>query len=241
MRPPRFAALPPRLRASSAAALVILLLAGLLPTPGAADEPDHLRKGSAAFAAGRFDEAVAEFRAAAAERPGSVEALLGLGTALARTGDANGALHAFVRATALDPSNEDALLARSDLLSLLGRYAEARTLLDDACRNHPSRGRTALGLASLLATCPDPALRDGARAVDLAERVLDGAPTATAGRVYAQALAEAGRCADAARWQERVLAAARKEPPPFPTSVLEDELARYEKGAPCRPPTGPKK
>ena len=50
----------------------------------------------------------------------------------------------------------------------------------------------------LLASCPDPSVRDGARALALAQAVWQAQPTADHARTVALALGELGRCREAA-------------------------------------------
>jgi hypothetical protein len=59
--------------------------------------------------------------------------------------------------------------------------------------------------------------------------------TATYTETVALALAESGRCDEAAEWQRKAIAAARQEGPPERVAPMEKELARYAAGAPCRP------
>ena len=87
-----------------------------------------------------------------------------------------------------------------------GRWAEARTLLARSAAAAPDDLGIALGLAWLLATCPDAAVRDGAAAL----AALEAAPAAEdrpeAWDVRGAALAAAGRFAEARAAADRALA-----------------------------------
>ncbi len=83
---------------------------------------------------------------------------------------------------------------------------EVRAQLDTMCRLAPEKPELANNLAWLLATDPDPALRDGARAVSLSERAcqLTGGTNIWLLSTLAAAYAEAGRFEEAVNVQQKV-------------------------------------
>ena len=87
-------------------------------------------------------------------------------------------------------------------------------------------------LAWIRATHPDEALRDGARAVELAERCcrLTGHQPAGVLGTLAAACAEAGRFDDAVRWQTKAVELAPEEG----KAELESRLQLYKAGKPYR-------
>jgi hypothetical protein len=87
-----------------------------------------------------------------------------------------------------------------------------------------------------LAGSPDPSLRDGERALALIEPLVEVQPTAAHVETLAMALAELGRCDEAATWQQRVVDAHRQAGDAESLPPLEATLARYRGGAPCRAP-----
>ena len=91
-----------------------------------------------------------------------------------------------------------------------GRYAEARRTLDETSARFPGDVATRHLLARLLAVSPDDAVRDGARAVELAQSVVDEQPALDHLETLAMAMAEAGRFDDAVTWQQRALEAERQ-------------------------------
>jgi tetratricopeptide (TPR) repeat protein len=184
---------------------------------------------------GRDAEAVQHLEEAVRIEPADGAAHLELAQILERTGKTATALIHYEKAAGLVPQDERAWMGEANLLVAAQRYREALGVLESALGNLPDSGRIIHGLARLLAAAPDPSLRDGKRAVDLALKVHAARATATYTETVALAMAEAGRCAEAAEWQQKAIEAARQEGPPERVPPMEKELARYQKGAPCRP------
>ena len=67
-------------------------------------------------------------------------------------------------------------------------------------------------------------------------RVFKASKSVSHGATVALALAELGRCQEAAEWQRRMIAAAEKAQKSALVRQLEVNLERYEKDQPCRPP-----
>ena len=184
-------------------------------------------------------QAVEHLRRAADRLPGDAEVQLELGRALAATGQAQQALGALERAAELAPFHEDARMAEVQLLVALGRYGDAVERLDHAHALQPRSVRINYGLARLLAAAPDPAVRDAGRAVELARRLFEAVPTASHAELLAQALAEAGRCEEAAEWQGRAVETYEDAEETGLAETARLALDRYAGGPPCRPAVGP--
>jgi len=145
-------------------------------------------------------EARPHLEAVVAARPEDAEARRLLAQALRDGGRLPEALEQYGQAVALAPGDETARLGAAETLVRLGRYAEARRRLEDDLKQMPTSGLLSHALARLLAACPDPSVRDGARALALAQAVWQAQPTADHARTVALALAELGRCREAADW-----------------------------------------
>ena len=104
------------------------------------------------------------------------------------------------------PRIQRAHLGQGMALILDGSYGPARAALEASLERLPDHAALGDLLARLLATCPDAAVRDGARAVVLAERVVEIEPSLDHSETLAMALAEAGRWEEAVASQRRVLA-----------------------------------
>jgi tetratricopeptide (TPR) repeat protein len=110
-----------------------------------------------------------------------------------------------------DPDNEAALLEQARLLYRKGQVKQALDGLEKAHAQYPQRGRTVVMLAYLLAASPQLELRNGGRALELAERVYNATGAVQHGALVALALAELGRCGEASDWQQRMIAAAEQQ------------------------------
>ncbi len=185
---------------------------------------------------GELDRAAERFAEAASYEPRDPEIRLRLGDALRRLGRLEEALPHYGKAVALDASAETAWVGEADTLARLGRFEEAITRLETAHQLMPTAGLVAHALARILAASPDSALRDGARALDLALRVAEALPALGHVETVAMAYAELGRCAEAAEWQARAVEGAPEAGQPARVPELRASLERYQAGAPCRPP-----
>jgi len=166
---------------------------------------------------------------------GDAQAHLELGRVLEALEEHEAALKEFGMSMELRPS-EEARLGETDALVALGRYAEAKAKLEEAIEVRPESGLIARDLALLLATTPDPELRDGARALELAQKVFNARQTVDHAELVALALAEIGRCEEAAQWQQQALESAQHFGAEGRAARLAEGLDRYQAGPPCRPP-----
>ena len=88
-------------------------------------------------------------------------------------------------------------------------------------------------LARMLAACPDAKLRDGPRALQLAMKAYNTKGVVAHGETVALALAELGRCGEAAEWQNRLVTAAARAKDSTLAAQLKQKLNRYQNGVPC--------
>jgi len=182
---------------------------------------------------GREPEALEHLRASFRREPAEETAgpLIRLLLKLSRSDEA---LDAFSRARSFSVDDEGTVLGLSILLADRGRFRDAIELVDSANRQFPERVRTATTLARLLAATPDRTLRDGQRALTLATRVYEAQRSPVHGESMAIALAELGRCQEAAAWMQRATAEADRDGDITTAARLRAEAPRYA-GSPCRP------
>lgn len=195
----------------------------------------HYNLGNLLLGQGRVDEAITQFREAIRFRPDFVEARNNLGTALLRKGRIREAIAQFREAIRTRPDQGKAWDNLAMLLARQGRYRKVEELLRRRLRVSPDL-RTKLNLAWLLSTCPDPEVRDGRRAVKLAEEVLEasGGRSAEAMEVLAAAYAEAGRFGDAVRMAKKAISLARSSGREELARNIEAQLRSYEARRPFR-------
>jgi Tfp pilus assembly protein PilF len=110
------------------------------------------------------------FRHALDLAPNNVQALYGLGTYLVEQGQVEQGKELLERAISLHEKYPEALGSMADLLDSQGKYADAVHFYEAALDAQPENTSALNNLAWLKATCSDPAIRNGAEAVRLAER-----------------------------------------------------------------------
>ncbi len=111
----------------------------------------------------------------------------------------------------IEPDDNEALYNRAIAWRRKGDYDRAIEDLTTALRIKPDDAEAINTLAWLLATVPDARLRDGRRAVRLAEKAVSLQDDAQNRDTLAAAYAESNRLRDAVDAQERALAMARDE------------------------------
>lgn len=171
-------------------------------------------------AGGASAEAIDQLTAAVAARPQDAEAHRELARLLRDAGRTEEALKEYGQAIEMAPSDEAARLGRAETLVRTERYAPARDLLEEDLKALPQSGLLAHGLARLLAACPDLAIRNGSRALELGLAVWNAQPAPAYAETVALAWAELGRCEEAARWEQTAMAAAEKAG--YPAGALEE-------------------
>ena len=184
--------------------------------------------------AGKLDEAAAAFRAALALEPRWATGHYNRAVFLARKGDYDEALGEFDNALALDGKLVAAWHRRGLVAGWAGKPQEAVKDLETAVRLQPGFAEATNDLAWLLATHPDPGVRDGPRALKLAEAARGDSVRAL--DVLAAAQAETGRFDEARRTVARALEHASRALP-----GLQERLASYAAKKPWRETPGPLK
>jgi tetratricopeptide (TPR) repeat protein len=183
---------------------------------------------------GAVEEAVGYYRRALAIWPDYPDANVNLGNALFAGGRFEEAISCYDLALAQRP---DLLEPRNNLAFALvaaGRPSEAVPHFEAALERDGSARTVLVGLARTLAVSASPRVRDGRRAVELAEK----AARLTAWRdpavldVLAASYAEAGRFADAVTMGEAALERARQGAGGPPPAEIEARLDLYRAGRP---------
>ncbi len=195
----------------------------------------HFNLGTIMVRQGNRTQAIKHFQFVLSINPKDLAANRELALSLSRVGRSEEALTYFSKVVALAPDDETSLISLSSLLVSENRDRQARDLLDQAHRRFPNRGRTTHALARLLAACPDAGVCDGDRALKLALQVYRSTQFVAHGETVAMALAQVGRCQEAAEWQRRMVAAAERANEPALATRLQQQVVRYERNRPCAP------
>ncbi|NOT61830.1 MAG: tetratricopeptide repeat protein [Acidobacteria bacterium] len=195
----------------------------------------HANLGFLLVKAQRHSDALPHFRAVLVQSPKDAEVRYQLALCLFKLNQNDEAARELEQVVTDDSAHEEALLQWVELAYQQKRYEALVTRLKQAHEQFPQRGRTAAALAFLLATVPDLKLRDGARALALAQLVYQSSDTVQHGAIVAFALAESGRCAEAANLQRRVIATAERAQQTELVKKLKGDLLVFERTDNCRP------
>jgi len=183
----------------------------------------------------KYEEAITHLQAVLAINENDLRARYLLAQQLVKANRLPDALAEFARVVAANPDHEGAVLDHAKLLLRLGDYRLARESLEKAYTRNADRTETAALLAYLLAAVPQLDLRDGARALDIAQRIYQTTGSTYHGAIVAMSLAELGRCDEAAALVKTLLQKAAKNDKPDLLERLRKDLIRYEQERPCRP------
>lgn len=192
----------------------------------------HLTIGTVREEGGRVEEAIGHFTLAASEASEGGEAHFRLAEALRRSGRAAAALGYYEQV----PDRRGARFGEAMALVALGRYREAHDRLAAGVERHPWEPAFPLALARLLAAAPDDALRDGERALALAQALAEEVRTTAVAETVAMAHAELGRFSAAVEWQRLAMSVAAEAGQPEAVRRMSANLAAYLRGEPSRTP-----
>ncbi len=184
-----------------------------------------------------FNGAEAESRLAIELDPGHDIAHSTLGMILFGQHRFSAAADAYGRAVHFQPAREDYQLGWGRSLIADGQYAEAESAYSEA-RWHMESPRMIDALAWLLATCPDPAIRDPKRALALSgeSMILLGTPSSDHLDTRAAAMASAARFDEAVAIATRAVTLARSSGRLDLATVMNARRNRYRAGKDIRDP-----
>lgn len=185
-------------------------------------------------ARGELDQSMELLRNLLRIEPRDLAARRLLAQSLVMASQSDEALVLLKESNQIAPDDEDVLLQLADLLQRQQQTDQALSVLNEAHAAHPDRGLTAHALARQLATCTDPKLRDGTRALKLATVVHDASPNFDHTETLALALAAVGRFEEAIRVQKQLLAAAEQQKAAATAERIRANLKRFEMQEPGR-------
>jgi tetratricopeptide (TPR) repeat protein len=196
----------------------------------------HYNLGDALVMKGNLGEAIAQYRKALEINPSYEDAHYNLGNALAMKGNLEEAIAHYRKALESGPGSAEAHNNLGKALAMQGNLEEAIAHYQKAVAIKPNFTTALNNLAWLLATASDASLRNGAKAVALAEQTkqLTGGENPMILHTLAAAYAETGRYSEAAETARRALQLADAQGGTALAGMLQHEIQLYEAGVPVR-------
>lgn len=198
--------------------------------PGYAEAYSNL--GELDLKQGQWHEARSELEQALALNPDSVHTLYNLGLTSLKAGQTAQAISQLKKAVHLNPNFVEALATLGEAYRQSGRADLALPEYERALQISPGDTTALQGLAWLLATCADPHLRNGPRAVTLALKADDGSGggDSVIKQTLAAAYAEAGRFDEAVVTAQKALLYAREQKNTDLQNELTGQIKLYQAG-----------
>lgn len=203
------------------------------------DDQAHYNLGIALRQKGLPDEAIVQFQKAVAIRPDFAEAQNNLGNCLLQNGRVDEAIAHLRKALEILPDYAQAHYNLGNALLQKGQLDAAAAQFQKLLSAHPEavEPRKALaGIAWRLATSPNPGLRNGAKAIELAQQTDELArgndPMMSA--ILAAAYAEARRFDEAVATARHGIELASRQKKPTLVAAIQAQLKCYEAGTPFR-------
>jgi len=197
----------------------------------------HYNLGTTLLQLGVLEEAVTQFEQALRLNPAYAQAHSNLGAALRSQGKLTEAIHHFRQSLLVGPGDGGALYNLANALTVRGDRTEAVAFYWRALEAQPDAPAPFAELAWILATDPDPTLRDPTEAVRLAERAaqLTGHQDAQALDSLAAAYAAVGRFGQAETTARAALALLLPTQNEL-TGAVRQRVELYADGRPYREP-----
>jgi tetratricopeptide (TPR) repeat protein len=185
---------------------------------------------------GNLDEAISLLQAAVDLRPENSPAHENLAKALLQKGQVADALVHYRKLLELQPDNIEVHNIVGTVLIQQGRIREGVEEWQKVLTIQPDNGNAISNLAWVFAASPDDSLRDGAKAVQLAEQALriSGGRIPIIFRTLAAAYAENDRFSEAIQTAQRGIELANSQGNSGLAAELQGNIALYEAGRPLR-------
>jgi Flp pilus assembly protein TadD len=198
----------------------------------------HFNLGVSFFQLGRLDEAILHYQEVLKIKPEYAEAHMNLGICLSQKGRLDEAIPHFQKALEIEPDNASAQYNLGSGYFLLGRMDKAIFHYQKSLEIQPNQMAVQNQLAWLLATCPSASLRNGGKAVELAQQAntLTGGANPIILHTLAAAFAEAGRFPEAVETAQRALRLAGAQSNTNLAGQLESEMKLYQACSPFHLP-----
>jgi len=196
----------------------------------------HINLGNALLQNREIDAAIAEYEKTLALPFDHAESHYSIGTALRQKGDVEEAIVHYRKALELRPDYANAHNNLANALRQQGRTEEAVHEYEAALKSEPDSILAGNNLAWILATSPNASVRDGAKAVQLAQRAnrLSGGSDPIILHTLAAAYAENRQFSEAVNAAQRALELADANGVASLAESLRSKLALYQAETPYR-------
>jgi protein O-mannosyl-transferase len=196
----------------------------------------EMNLGDALARKGQPDEAMAHFEQAINLQPDYAEAYYNRGNVLYAKGRIDEAMADFEKTLQIQPNDADAHTGLGNALLRKGAVKEAIAQYSQAVALAPEDPHSRSNLAWLLATSSDASIRDGAKAVELAQQAVSvsGGREPLFFRTLAAAYAETGRFSNAIAVIQQGVAIARVQGKTSLADLLEGDVLLYRQQVPFR-------
>jgi tetratricopeptide (TPR) repeat protein len=199
----------------------------------------HQNLGNCFSQMGRLDEAIAHYQKALDIQPDNVKVQNNLGWVLLQKGRVDEAISHFQTALKIQPGF--AMTHNNLAIALLrtGQVRDAIAQYQSSLKLQPNDVLALSDLAWVLATWPEASVRNGAQALELAQRAnqLTGGQDPMILRVLAAAYAEDGQFAEAVANARQAIQLADSQSNGALADMLRSHLKRYQAGSSIREPS----
>jgi len=187
---------------------------------------------------GRLSEAIGHYEKAIKLRPDYGDPYFNLGSVLFQQGRTDEAIAQWQKALATQPNDASFHTALGDAFLQRGLQKDAIAEYEHAARISPHDPMARNNLAWLLATSSDASVRDGNRAIEVAEQSvqLSGGKDPNYLRTLAAAYAEVGQFSEAIATAEQAMQIASVQGKSKLATILENEVIVYRAHTPLREP-----
>jgi tetratricopeptide (TPR) repeat protein len=196
----------------------------------------HNNLGNTLVQMDRVDEAATHYGKAVEIDPSYAQAHNNLGALFLQTGHLEESVTHLQKALALEPDSADAHNNLANTLMRMGKIDEALSHYNTALELRPSDINAQNNLAWLLATFPDARIRNGPRAIQLAEHadIAAGGTNPVIAATLSAAYAETGRFPEAVKTARHALELARASGNTNLAEAIKAQIALYDAGIPSR-------
>ncbi len=198
----------------------------------------HGNLGNAFLQKGQVDEAIAHYQKALEIKPDKADAYSNLGNAFLQKGQVDEAIAQYQKALQIKPDFSEAHYNLGNAFLQMQQVKEAIAQYQAALEIDPSNVAFQNNLALVLATSPTTSLRNGIKAIALAQQAnqLSGGNQPLVLRTLAAAYAEVKRFPEAVETAQKALQLAKSQGNAALGETIESNLKLYQTNTPLRIP-----